>query len=442
MKKTNVLWIFSDQHRACSMGFRGDENVKTPNIDSLAEQGTSFDRAYSSCPICSPFRASLMTSKHIHEHGVVSLHVPLINQKTIAETMQENGFHTGYLGKWHISGGAAPSHFVSGYFRQGFDDFIGWENSNRLFETAYFKSTDRNPQKFRVLDGFQTDALTDLAIEYLHNQDSEKPWFTVVSYEAPHAPYTETGEIDELSKLYAPADYISKFDDKKIAFQANVDCTLESNKNLERELKAYYAAIENLDHNIGRLCKSLEELGELDNTIIFYFSDHGALLGSHNRAGKARPEEESSNIPMIIRYPRAVAQGQRTDKLFSGIDIAPTTLGLIDAIVPSYMSGMDLSHIAKGELGKDRAELLIQFERSTYGGDKKRQQFRTLITDEFKFTHFNIDQSVTLYCIKNDPCEMDNLALKPEYKSVVEKYKQRLKENLVAMQDEYYTYLQ
>ena len=128
----NILWIFSDQHRACAMGCAGDPNIETPNLDNLASDGTRFSNAYSTCPLCSPFRATLYTGQYIHRHGVISLFRPLLPNvgKQLPEALQAGGYRTSHMGKWHLSGGDCPCHYVSPFFRPGWDDWAGWENSN------------------------------------------------------------------------------------------------------------------------------------------------------------------------------------------------------------------------------------------------------------------------------------------------------------------------
>ena len=438
-QRPNVLWIFSDEHRAQAMGCSGDVNVSTPYLDKLADGGCRYEHAYSCAPLCSPFRACLLSGKYINEHGVHSLHIPLANQKLIAETMQEYGYRTSYYGKWHISGGAAPSHFVSGYYRKGFDEFVGWENSNRFFETTYCTDNDANPQKPQTLGGFQTDALTDLALEGLKkNIHQERPWFQIISYEAPHPPDVQDDtDIDEYCRQYAPADYLRRLEQREIVLRKNVSCSSEEMPRLIRRLKAYYAAIENLDDNIGRLCQYLERAGQLDNTIIFYFSDHGDFFGSHGRYGKTRAEEESSGIPLIVHWPAAIAPHQVRTELFSGVDIAPTMFGLLGLPVPSYCSGMDLSHQPLGQRGKDREALLIQFDRLFYNSHPTASRFRALVVPDYKYIYYQNGNREVLYDLKNDPYELENLAGRDNFQETRRTLKQQLLQTLYAVNDDF-----
>ena len=438
-KHPNVLWLFSDEHRAQAMSCAGDSNIETPHLDQLAHNGCRYQRAYSTAPLCSPFRACLLTGKYMSEHGVTSLHIPLINQTLISETMQKYVYRTSYYGKWHISGGAAPSHFVSKYFYKGFDEFIGWENSNEFFNTKYFKDTDKNPQQYRTMKKYQSDELTDLALKGLEeNIAQHKPWFQIVSYEAPHPPAVRNkDDLNEYLNLYAPEEYLNLYKSRKIELRENVFGSKEELETARQRLKGYYAAIKNLDDNIGRIYHFLLEKGELNNTIIFYFADHGDLFGSHGRYGKARAEEESSNIPLIIHWPDGIRPHEINDKLFAGIDIAPTMFGLLDLPVPSYVSGMDLSHQLREKEGSDRESVLIQHDRAFFSSDQTKTRFRSLVELDYKYIFYQESKREVLFHIKTDPYEICDLSEKEEYKNIKNELKRKLMDHLYAIQDDF-----
>ena len=402
--KPNILWIFSDQHRASAMSCAGDKNIETPNLDYLANTGIRFTRAYSNCPLCSPFRATLYTGKYIHSHGVVSLDIPLIQQhKVLPEILQENGYYTSHMGKWHLCGGEAPDPYVSEYFRPGWDEWLGWENSNQPFDTYY--TTDKKRAVRYKLKGYQTDALTDLTIDWLKKRSEGQPWFHVISIEPPHPPNQ------------APEEYMKLYQDKELEFRKNVSMDhLQINEFTER-LRGYYAQIQNLDDNIGRIISTLKETDQFDNTIIFYFSDHGDLMGSHGKKGKLRPEEESVNIPLIISGPCMIPNGIVSDALISCIDFMPTLLGMLGLKVPEYMEGNNLSNTLFKKNSKGAESVLIQFERAFFK-ETPHTKFRTIITEEWKYTFFYTEGQTMLYHLKQDPYELNNLALNPSYESI------------------------
>lgn len=356
----NILWIFSDQHRSQSIGCYGAEDIETPNLDRLAAEGIRFVNAYSNTPLCTPFRASLYTGKYITNHGAVSLHVPPHpGQRMLAQVLHDFGYHTSHMGKWHLSGGAAPCHFTSPYFRPGWDDWLGWENSNEPWETRY--STGTFPLPVQTLEGYQTDALTDLTIDWLRRQPQDRPWFHVLSVEPPHLPHT------------APERFMEMYRDKELQLRPNVPLDHPDLERFKQTMRAYYAQISNLDWNIGRILHALEEEGQLDNTMIFYFSDHGELMGSHGRTGKSRPEVESSKIPLMIRYPKKIEAGQVSEALISGVDLMPTLLGMIGAPIPDQVDGSDLSQTVFGERA-DGTKMCCCSMRKHFGmNDRKKR---------------------------------------------------------------------
>ncbi len=423
MKKPNILWIFSDQHRAQALSCYGDENINTPNLDRLAREGARFQRAYSNTPLCSPFRANLYTGKYCTTNGVTSLHRPLLPvHRTLAQELQEFGYYTSHMGKWHLSGGAAPCHFASPYFRQGWDEWLGWENSNCPFETEY--SVGMGPRPLKKLEGYQTDILTDFTVEWIKNQPADRPWFHVVSIEPPHPPNV------------APERFMEMFRDKEIKLRDNVPLDHPQLEDFKESIRCYYAQIANLDFNVGRIIKALEETNQLDDTIIFYFSDHGDLMGSHGRMHKGRPESESSQIPILIRYPWKVPQGLVTDALISAVDIAPTLLGMIGAPVPDYVEGEDLSKVVFGLVKEGAKMVLLQYE-STYFAENPDERFRSVISNQWMYTVFGANRPSQLFDMEKDPYQMNNIVNKSEYAGIQQKLHRLLENKLEEIGDNF-----
>jgi arylsulfatase A-like enzyme len=422
-KQPDILFIFSDQHSEFAMGCSGDPNADTPNLDRLASEGIRFTNAYSNTPICAPFRACLYTGQYITTHGVNCLFKPLLpNQPVLAEVMRGNGYHTSHMGKWHLTGGDCPSHFVSPYFRPGWDEWMGWDNSNRPFKTEYGKG----PMPFPVytMEGYQTDVITDMTIDWIRNYTGDKPWFHVMSFEPPHPPNE------------APEKYMEMYRDRELIYRENFAHDHEKRDDFEKRLRGYYAQIKNMDDNIGRIMKTLEETGCLDNTIIFYFSDHGDMNGSHGLVHKSRPEEESANIPLIIRYPELVPQGNVTDALISTVDFMPSLLSLIGIEIPDSVEGEDLSSAITGESETGADEILIQFDRNFFDYPENHDSHvRTVRTGDWKYTvHYYREQS-RMFNLKDDPYEMKNLIDSPEHAEIRSRLHARLQKKLDEIGD-------
>ncbi|MBT3380939.1 MAG: sulfatase [Lentisphaerae bacterium] len=428
----NILWIFSDQHRGSAMSCAGDPNIETPHLDRLAAGGTRFTNAYTTCPLCAPFRATLYTGQYVHTHGVTSLFRPLLpHQPELAEVLHEHGYHTSHMGKWHLSGGDCPCHYVSPYFRPGWDDWLGWENSNDFFKTTY--SVGDHPHPVRTLDGYQTDAITDLTIEWLRHRPKGEPWFHVMSFEPPHSINTQLSPGDP---YVAPPTYMKAFADKPLTLPPNFAADHPRADFFEQCTRGYYAEISNMDDNIGRILAALEEAGQLDSTLIFYFSDHGDMMGSHGAMQKCRPEEESANIPLIVHWPGMVPAGRVADGLIGAVDFMPTLLGLLGVPVPDTVQGSDLSGLLTGatDIGDDAT--IIQQDGIFYP-PRPESCFRAIRSGQWLYTVYLTRGPSQLFDLGRDPFELENLIDAPEHVDTRGRLHTQLKERLEEIGDDF-----
>jgi arylsulfatase A-like enzyme len=246
-----------------------------------------------------------------------------------------------------------------------------------------------------------------------------------VSIEPPHGPH-DAPEID-----------LELFREKALRLSPNVPNSKSSDEHYLETVRAYYAQIANLDRNIGRILDALEESGQADHTIVFYFSDHGEMMGSHGRMGKSRPEAGSSRIPLIVRYPGVIPAGRETDGYISGVDLLPTLLGLLGATVPDYAEGVDLSSFVRGECSDGAHETLLQFEHNFYDSQPK-QTFRTLIRSGWHYTCFLTEGPSALYNLIEDPHQLDNRIGDPECAAVREELHHRLERKLAQLGDNFF----
>jgi len=431
--RPNVLWIFSDQHSAHAVSSAGDPNIETPSLDRLAAEGVRFTNAYSTCPLCAPFRATLYTGQYIHQHGVISLFRPLLPSvgPQLPEVLREGGYHTSHMGKWHLAGGDCPCPYVSPYFRPGWDDWTGWENSNDFLNTVY--CTGDHPHPIHTLPGYQTDGLTDLTLEWLRQRDGgPQPWFHVMSVEPPHNGMPE--RYPE-SKYFAPEPYMAMFRDKALAFRPNFATDHPRSAQFEHDLRGYYAAIANLDDNVGRILDVLEETGQLENTMIWYFADHGDMMGSHGRQQKSRPEQESANIPLIVRYPKGLPSGHVSDALIGAVDFMPTLLGFLGLAIPSSVQGDDLSATMTGATTDGAESVLIQYDRPFFP-PAPSSSFRALRADRWLYSVSPVRGPDLLFDLVSDPFQLSNLIASPEHAEIRSDLHARLLTRLAEVGDE------
>lgn len=410
--RPNVLWVFGDQHRGQALGCMGDPNVHTPNIDRLAAEGVVFTAAVAGSPICCPYRGSLLTGRYPHQcvpgH---ELRLPP-DQPTVATAFEEAGYRTAYFGKWHLDGfhereGRAAQHIVPPERRGGFAEWTGYENNNSQWDCWVHGGTGDTAFHYR-LPGYETDALTDLTIDWLRARGQEAaagdspPFFAVLSVQPPHDPYV------------APAEWMARHTPGMIRLRPNVPDVGWVVERARRELAGYYAMIENLDWNLGRLRVALAEAGLATDTHIIFFSDHGDLHGSHGQFRKTAPWEESLRVPFIIGGgpPQYTYRAGRYSVPLNHVDIAPTTPGLCGIAPPEGMLGTDYSDYRLRDrpepVGPDSAYL--QLVRPTRHGNSVDRPWRGVVTrDGWKYAVLE-GQPWLLFNLADDPHEMVNLA--------------------------------
>ncbi|MCL5743574.1 MAG: sulfatase, partial [Acidobacteria bacterium] len=408
-ERPNVIWLFGDQHRAQALGCNGDPNVHTPTIDNLATMGVNFTNAVSGFPLCCPFRGSLLTSRYPH-HCVPGHEYPLPQgQPTIAKPFKDAGYHTAWFGKWHLSGwherdGRAAMHIIPPELQGGFDTWIGYENNNSQYDCWVHGGTGRDAFHYR-LPGYETDELTNLLIKYIKERGDEakagrrRPFFAALSVQPPHNPYV------------APDDFLRRYNGGQLQLRPNVPPIASVEDKARRDLAAYYAMIENLDWNVGRVRKALDETGMTFNTHLLFFSDHGDMHGSHGMYHKTNPFEESTRIPFIVGGEIPTYEGRATGRppaLVNTVDIAPTTLGLCGIPKPEWMEGTDYSRhrIPRRPAASEPDSAYLQCVVPTGHGDSTNKPYRGIVTrDGWKYVCFD-GVSWLLFNLHEDPYEL------------------------------------
>jgi arylsulfatase A-like enzyme len=394
--RPNLVFVFADQMRFCEMGCAGNEYIRTPHLDRLAAQGVQLTNAFSSAPVCSPYRAQLLTGKYSNANGVPTndVHMPE-TQDTIAKALRREGYATGYIGKWHLDGGRrAPKNdprsqgFVpAGGARQGFDFWAALECAHQYYHTHYFRDT---PDPIPV-NAYEPGVQTDIAIEFL-KQRKDHPFCLYLSWGPPHNPY----EPPEGYRTYSPA---------KVPLRPNVPREFE--EEARRTLALYYGLISSLDENIGRITRALDDLNLTSNTILCFSSDHGDMHRSQGHLLKQKPWEESAHIPFLLRFPKQIRGGQKRDLLFNSVDVMPTLLGLCGAAVPKEVQGMDLAEVLRGRQTKEPDSVYLSLD----SGELPRGaggKWRAVRTKESLYA-IREGREWLFYDLRKDPYEMRNL---------------------------------
>ena len=335
--RPNVVFVFADQWRKQATGYAGNPTVKTPHLDRLRAQSVSFPHAVAGCPVCGPYRASLITGQYPLTHGVFLNDVCLGDGAvSLAQAFAAGGYDTAYVGKWHLDGHGRSS-FIPRPRRQGFDFWRVLECTHDYNHSAYYGET---PQKL-YWDGYDAAAQTREAQAYLRRraEDSEnqKPFLLVVSWGPPHNPYHTAPA--EYRQMYAPEDIVLSPSVPPHCAQAARD-----------DLAGYYAHISALDAQVGRLLETLRQTHLADETVFVFTSDHGDMLGCHGAQRKQWPFDESILVPMLLRWPAGpIAAGAEITAPLGAPDIMPTLLGLCGVAIPETVEGDDFSAHIRGQ---------------------------------------------------------------------------------------------
>jgi arylsulfatase A-like enzyme len=440
-KPRNVIWIFGDQHRQQMLGCNGDPNVFTPNIDRLSSEGVNCENAVGGFPLCCPFRGSLLTSRYPHDCVPGHQYQMPPDMPTIANALKEHGYDTAYFGKWHLFGhkegaeGRATMRVIPPEYRGGFDTWIGFENNNAQYDTWVHGTGAEKPYR---LPGYETDCLTDLLIDYLRKKGEARgggdgqPFFAALSVQPPHDPYI------------APEEFMRRHTPGAMAFRPNVPAVDWVRARASRDLAGACAMVENLDWNVGRVIRALEEAGLADDTYIMFFSDHGDLHGSHGQFHKTSPLAESLSIPFIVGASgslgtRYASRRGRPRAAVNHVDIAPTTMGLCGLTAPGWMAGFDYSGLIRTdrECRQMPDSAYVQCTIPTGHGDSVDRTWRGIVTtDGWKYICLE-NQPWLMFNTNDDPCEQVNLAHNTKWREQRRKLNDRLTQWVADTKDEF-----
>lgn len=423
--RPNILFVFADQWRACSTGYAGDPNVKTPNLDRLESTSVNFTHAVSGCPVCTPFRASLITGERPTTHGLFLNDAHLADDAvTLGKVLAAGGYDTGYIGKWHMNGRGRLS-CIPPENRQGFQYWKAMECTHEYNHSFYFAGHDA---KRLLWPGYDAAAQTDDAIAYLREHArAGKPFALFLAWGPPHNPYATAPE--EFRKLYDPT---------KIQLRPNVPAELADHRR--KELAGYYAHCSALDQYVGKLRQALADAGVEQNTILVFTSDHGDMLGSHGMERKQKPWDESLRVPMLWHYPAALGPaGKRLDAVMSSEDLMPTLLGFSGLTIPPSVEGLNYAgHMQGGASPNSENAALISCVAPFGEWNRKNggREFRGLRTIRYTYVR-DLTGPWLLYDDDADPYQDRNLIGNPDASAVQAKLDTLLTQRLKAAGDEF-----
>ncbi|MEN8785865.1 MAG: sulfatase-like hydrolase/transferase [Akkermansiaceae bacterium] len=412
-EKPNIVFIFTDDHRADALGCAGNPHLKTPNLDRIATQGTRFENAFVTLSVCSPSRAVALTGRYNSANGVTAIGKGRMNEGevTFPQLLQHAGYRTAVTGKWHL--GDSPK-------QCGFD-FSSTCYSNGTWYGRQFTREDGTKIK---AENFVDQFSADEAVRFLR-QSSDKPFALWLCTQVPHMDHRHTWpakkeflaskKIENMplpnswnDGLNGKAPYLAKSRSRTKALAYGYDKA----EAIQAHTRDYYASVEQMDQTLGTVLDELDRLGVRDNTWIIMQGDNGWLLGEHGLTSKVLAYEDSIRVPLIIAPPGG---SSKTNQDFAlGIDIAPTILDIAGLPTPSFMHGRSLLPLVKGNTPSDwRTKFVYEAPQSQLGSEP----LWAIRTHDEKYIEYPGLSFEEVYDLKNDPAERKNISPSPESKS-------------------------
>lgn len=445
----NVVFILVDDLRWNALGCMGHPFLQTPNIDRIASEGMRFDNAFTTISLCSPSRAGFLTGTYPQLNGVKNNEDytdPDPSVPNMGQLMQTAGYETAFIGKWHMKKGGQP--------RAGFDYWLGFDGQGVYIDPPL----NDNGREIQA-KGYMTDLLTQYAVDWLR-RPHKKPFLLYLSHKAVHMKFTPAERHKNLYlDVQAPElpnwrDTLAGkpewqraawvWDNRRAPWLQNRHTPVPDEipvEPWESQLAGvrlqYYQTLSAVDDGVGEVLKTLEQMGELDNTILVFSSDNGFRIPGEKRikSDKRTAHEESMRIPMLVRFPKLVDPGSVSEEMVLNIDLLPTFLSLAGSDVPSHIQGRSFAPLLAGQDVPWRDSFLYEyFMEEWVPGIPGVYALRT---KEWKYMMYpdiksgkepyeTLQDMDELYNLSKDPHELKNLADNPEYRNQLNLMKAKL----------------
>jgi len=445
--RPNILFIMTDDHAAHAIGAYGSRVNTTPNLDRLAREGALLTSVFATNSICTPSRAAILTGQYSHLNGVTVFNRFDSSRMTVARLLQQAGYHTGMIGKWHL--GSDPV---------GFDRWEILPGQGAYNDPVLYTATGEKTYTGR----YATDVITELALEFVETRPRNQPFFLMMHHKAPHRPWQPSAayaaqfaarripEPETLWDSYATrTDALHENQQRVAADLTNRDLKLTPPANLagpeltkwlatkpesvaivrdgkpitltgealvrwkyQRYMQDYLATLQSVDDSVGRVLALLDKSGLARNTIVIYTSDQGFFLGDHGLFDKRFMYEESIRMPFLVRWPAGIKAGTRSDALALNVDFAPTFLAAAGVAAPPEMQGRSLLPVLRGRTPPDwRTSMYYRYYHDP--GDHNTRAHYGVRTRTHKLIYFWKKDQWELFDLVNDPHELHNLYGEP-----------------------------
>ncbi|MEE2994804.1 MAG: sulfatase [Gemmatimonadota bacterium] len=453
--RPNVLFIMSDDHASHAISAYGSRINTTPQIDRISEGGMRFNNCFCTNSICTPSRATILTGTYNHINGVTTLSTHMDGRLlTYPKLMQQQGYQTAIVGKWHLGHG-------------GIHDPTGFDYWNVLpGQGLYHNPVMIEMGEEKVREGYVTDLITDFSLDWLRQRDQDKPFCMMVHHKAPHRnwePDDKHADMYEDEDIPEPVTFNDDYANRAKAAAAakmRIDRDLtdkdlkqpvpegltpreEKQWKYQRYIKDYLRCIASIDDNVGRLLDYLDEEGLTEDTIVIYTSDQGFFLGDHGWYDKRFMYEESLRMPFLIRYPRGIAPGCVNDDIILNVDFPATFVDYAGIDIPAAFQGNSFRALLQGETPDDW-QTAMYYRYWMHGAHHNVYAHYGIRTLRHKLIYYYADPldqegavgpteepEWELFDLTRDPYELVNVYDDPSYKDVIK----TLKADLSHLQD-------
>jgi choline-sulfatase len=448
MKRPNILYLMTDQHRGDCLGCDGNAVIRTPHLDRLAKEGARFSAGYSSTPTCTPARSALLTGLSPWHHGMIGYgRVSNRYSFKLPQALRNAGYYTFGIGKMHWfpqktlngfcgtlvdeSGRRETPEFISDY-HQWFEKQAPGKDPN-VTGIGWNDHRARTYALPEVLHPTYWTAQT--AVDFLSKYDRPEPFLLKVSFARPHSPYDPPLRFMEMYKEDdMPKPHVGKWAERYAAVEQPFKNTLWhgdlGTDQARRSRRGYYGSVSFIDEQIGRIVHALERRGMLENTFIMFTADHGDMTGDHHLWRKSYAYEASARVPYLVRWPKLMGMNDRRGQTITQPvelrDWLPTFLDVAGAPIPDHLDGKSLLPLLSGQT--DGWRDVIDLEHDVCYD--KRNHWNALTDGRHKYIFHAFDGSEQLFDLHNDPGELNDLASEPAQAAVLKRWRRRMVEHL------------
>ncbi len=447
MKKPNIVFFFTDDQRFDTIHALGNDLIKTPNIDRLVKNGTSFVNAHIPCgtspAVCMPSRAMLHTGRGLFHIDREGQRIPE-EHKTLGEALQKNGYETFGTGKWHNGTGSYARSFTAGgeIFFGGMEDHWNvpvhafdptgkYESRAKRTRNCFFdNATTDNVCDHVVAGKHSSELFADAVTDYIENYTSDKPYFIYVSFMAPHDPRTMPEKFLEMyseDDITLPPNFREEhefdYGIRDVRDEVLADYPRDPSV-VKRHIKEYLAMITHLDNKIGKVMRAVDEKNSENDTLFIFAGDNGLSVGQHGLMGKQNNYEHSVRVPLIFSGP-GIPEGEKREAFAYIFDIFPTLCDLTGSEIPDSVEGKSLVRAINHRDDAVRNELYFAYT----------DKIRSIKNRQYKLIEYASEncRKTQLFDLENDPWETDDLSGKKENEEVIE----ALRKSLLKQRDEW-----